>query len=90
MKDIFSQSSDALVDGSANPPEGLPDGIYTYEGVDALYKKENGRWFKKIGQANYAPLQSGDVQERIKLLEEKAVAVPSNSIKMYLRQKRAL
>ncbi len=79
MKDIFSQSSDALVDGSANPPEGLPDGIYTYEGVDALYKKENGRWFKKIGQANYAPLQSGDVQERIKLLEEKAVAVPEDN-----------
>lgn len=79
MEDIFSQSSDALVDGSANPPEGLPDGIYTYEGVDALYKKENGRWFKKIGQANYAPLEAGDVEERIKLLEEKAVAVPEDN-----------
>jgi len=78
MEDIFSQSSDELIDNNANPPEGLPDGVYNYPGVDALYKKENGQWYKKIGQANYAPLRSGNVNERVKMLEEKAVQIPED------------
>ena len=72
MEELFSQSSDELIDNNTNPPEGLPDGVYNYPGVDALYKKENGQWYKKIGQANYIPLQSGNVEERIKTLELKA------------------
>ncbi len=49
MEELNSQSSfDRLIDNTTNPPEGLPDGLYTYPGVDALYKKENGQWFKKL------------------------------------------
>lgn len=72
MEELFSQSSNALVDGSANPPEGLPDGIYTYPDSDALYKKKNGQWFKKIGDSDYLPLISGNKQSRINQLELKA------------------
>ena len=78
MEELFSQSSDELIDNNANPPEGLPDGVYTYPGVDALYKKENGQWFKKIGNLDYAPLTSGNVNERVKMLEEKAVQIPED------------
>ena len=76
MEELFSQSSDELIDNNANPPEGLPDGIYTYPGVDALYKKENGQWFKKVGGSSYVQLKDGNVVERIKKLESDAIPVP--------------
>ena len=76
MEELNSQSSDEVIDNNANPPEGLPDGVYTYKDVDALYKKQNGKWFKKIGNLDYAPLQSGDVDSRVNLLEEGATPVP--------------
>lgn len=76
MEELFSQSSDELIDNNANPPEGLPDGIYTYPGVDALYKKENGQWFKKVGGSSYVQLKDGNVAERIKKLESDAIPVP--------------
>jgi hypothetical protein len=76
MEELFSQSSDELIDNNANPPEGLPDGIYTYPGVDALYKKENGQWFKKVGGSTYIQLKDGNVVERIKRLESNAMPVP--------------
>ena len=72
MEELFSQSSDELIDNNANPPEGLPDGIYTYPDSDALYKKNNGQWFKKIGDSDYLPLISGNKQSRIDQLELKA------------------
>jgi uncharacterized protein YijF (DUF1287 family) len=76
MEELFSQSSDELIDNNANPPEVLPDGIYTYPGVDALYKKENGQWFKKVGGSTYIQLKDGNVVERIKRLESNAIPVP--------------
>ena len=76
MEELNSQSSDEVIDNNANPPEGLPDGVYTYKDVDALYKKQNGKWFKKIGNLDYAPLQSGDIDSRVNLLEEGATPVP--------------
>lgn len=76
MEELFSQSSDELIDNNANPPEGLPDGIYTYPGIDALYKKENGQWFKKVGGSSYVQLKDGNVAERIKKLESDAIPVP--------------
>jgi hypothetical protein len=77
MEELNSQSSfDRLIDNTTNPPEGLPDGLYTYPGVDALYKKENGQWFKKVGGSSYIQLKDGNVAERIKKLESDAVAVP--------------
>ena len=77
MEELNSQSSfDRSLDITTNPPEGLTDGIYTYKNVDALYKKQNGKWFKKIGDLDYVPLQSGEVDSRVKLLEEGATPVP--------------
>lgn len=78
MEENTSQSSDELLDGTTNPIDGKPDGIYRYPNVDALYKKENGKWYKKIGDLDYVPLQTGDVNARVKLLESNAVPVPSN------------
>ena len=73
MEELNSQSSfDRLIDNTTNPPEGLPDGIYTYPDSDALYKKENGEWLKKIGDSDYLPLISGNKQSRIDQLELKA------------------
>jgi len=78
MEELFSQSSDRLTDMTTNPPEGKPDGIYTYPGVDASYKKENGKWYKSIGvNAPYEELTQGNVAERIKQLELNAVSVDS-------------
>lgn len=77
MEELNSQSSfDRLIDNTTNPPEGLPDGIYTYPGVDALYKKEFGEWFKKVGGSSYIKLKDGNVAERIKKLESDAIPVP--------------
>lgn len=77
MEELNSQSSfDRLIDNTTNPPEGLPDGIYTYPGIDALYKKENGQWFKKVGGSSYVQLKDGNVAERIKKLESDAIPVP--------------
>jgi hypothetical protein len=73
MEELNSQSSfDRSLDITTNPPEGLPDGIYTYPDSDALYKKENGEWLKKIGDSDYLPLISGNKQSRIDQLELKA------------------
>ena len=81
MEELNSQSSfDRSIDSTTNPPEGLPDGIYTYKDVDALYKKQNGKWFKKIGDLDYAPLQSGDIDSRVNLLEESATPVPEQKV----------
>jgi hypothetical protein len=81
MEELNSQSSfDRSLDITTNPPEGLTDGIYTYKNVDALYKKQNGKWFKKIGDLDYVPLQSGDVDSRVKLLEEGATPVPEEKV----------
>jgi len=81
MEELNSQSSfDRSLDITTNPPEGLPDGTYTYKNVDALYKKQNGKWFKKIGDLDYVPLQSGDVDSRVKLLEEGATPVPEEKV----------
>ena len=81
MEELNSQSSfDRSLDITTNPPEVLPDGIYTYKDVDALYKKQNGKWFKKIGDLDYVPLQSGDVDSRVKLLEEGATPVPEEKV----------
>ena len=77
MEELFSQSSDRLTDMTTDPPEGKPDGIYTYPGVDASYKKENGKWYKSIGNAPYEELTQGNVAERIKQLELNAVSVDS-------------
>ena len=77
MEELNSQSSfDRSLDITTNPPEGLPDGLYTYPGIDALYKKENGQWLKKVGGSNYIQLKDGNVAERIKKLESDAIPVP--------------
>ena len=39
---------------------------------DALYKKENGRWYKKTKDSDYIEIVSGDVSSRIRELETKA------------------
>ena len=74
MEELFSQSSDELIDNNANPPEGKPDGVYKYPGIDASYKKENGKWYKSIGGAPYEELTEGNIAERIKQLELNAVS----------------
>ena len=87
MEELFSQSSDRLTDMTTNPPEGKPDGIYKYPGVDAYYKKQNGKWYKKIGDSDYTELTQGNVDERIKQLELNATPLnPDKKIKSIVKK----
>lgn len=55
------------------------DGVYRYPGSNALYKREGGNWLKDSSGTgkNYKPLSKskGDIKERTKALESKAIPV---------------
>ena len=65
----------STVPGNVTKTKTMQDGIYFYPGKSSLYKKENNIWYvDNTGSGNnYQELKSGDVEARIKTLEEKAI-----------------
>ena len=60
--------------------KGKPDGIYSFPGSDASYKKADNKWYKAESvNGNYQPLTSGDVEQRIDSLEKSAYRTPKIS-----------
>lgn len=49
------------------------DGMYAFPGSSNSYKKEDGKWYAAVkGSKDYKPITTGNVEERISLLESKA------------------
>jgi hypothetical protein len=49
------------------------DGFYAFPGSSNSYKKEDGKWYAAVkGSKDYKPITTGNVEERISLLESKA------------------
>lgn len=60
--------------------KGKSDGIYSFPGSDASFKKSDNKWYKAESvNGKYQPLASGDVEQRIANLEKSAYRTPKIS-----------
>lgn len=66
--------------------KGKPDGIYSFPGSDASYKKADNKWYKAESvNGKYQPLTEGDVDQRVESLEKSAYRTPKVSEVVALR-----